>query len=98
VTSIVYQGLTFHPLTPHVLAARSDLDPQRHDVVILQQGGRGWIDFEGRQHHARLIRDVYRQGDALYYWDELGSSLSGSRGIAIVRDGQVIEMFTTVIS
>src|ERR1700730_15388531 len=97
---IVYQGLTLHPLTPNVIAVRPDFDPQRHDAIAaltLQRGG-GWIDPEGRRQPPRLIRDVYRQGDALYYWDELGSALSGSRGIAIVRDGHVIDMFTTVIS
>jgi hypothetical protein len=94
---IHYEGLTLHPLTPAIIATRPDLDPWRRDEQILQRGG-GWIDLEGRQHPARLIRDVYRPGDAFYYWDGPWGTLSGSRGIAIVRDGQVIETFTTVVS
>jgi hypothetical protein len=86
-----------HPLTPDVIAAQPDLDPWQRDERVLQRGG-GWIDFEGKQHPPRLIRRVCRPGDALYYWDGPWGVLSGSRGIAIVRDGRVIETFTTVVS
>jgi len=94
---INYQGLTLYPLTPDVIAARPDLDPWQRDELILRRGG-GWIDFEGKQHPARLIRSICRPGDALYYWDGPWGVLSGSRGIAIVRDGRVIETFTTIVS
>jgi len=90
-------GRTLHPLTPDVIAAQPDLDPWQRDELVLQRGG-GWIDFEGKQHHPRLIRHVCRPGDALYYWDGPWGVLSGSRGIAIVRDERVIETFTTVVS
>lgn len=86
-----------HPLTPDVIVAQPDLDPWQRDELVLQHGG-GWIDFEGKQHSPRLIRRVCRPGDALYYWDGPWGVLSGSRGIAIVRDGRVIETFTTVVS
>jgi len=82
---IKYQGLTLYPLTPEVIVTHPDLDPPRHDELILQRGS-----------PARLIRDVCQSSDALYYWDGPWRVLSGSRGIAIVRDGHVIETFTTI--
>ncbi len=91
-----HQGLTLYPLTPDVIAARPDLDPWQRDEHVLRRGG--WIDFEGKQQPVRLIRSVCRPGDALYYWDGPWGVLSGSSGIAIVRDGHVIETFTTVVS
>ena len=45
----------------------------------------------------RLL-SVYRPGDVLYYWDGPWGVLAGSRGIAIVRRGAVVETFTTLIS
>jgi hypothetical protein len=95
--SISYQGLTLLPLTSAALASRPDLDPWRRDAIVLQRGG-GWVDFDGRRHAPRLVRDVYRPGDAFYYWDGPWGVLSGSRGIAVVRGGQVVETFTTVMS
>ena len=95
---IKHQGLTFYPLTPAVIAACPDLDPWQRDERILRHGGGGWIDFEGKQHPVRLIRNVCRPSDALYYWDGPWGVLSGSRGIAIVRDRHVIETFTTVVA
>jgi hypothetical protein len=92
------RGRTLHPLTPDVIAAQPDLDPWQRDELILQRNGEGWIDFEGNHQPARLIRRVCRPGDALYYWDGPWGVLSGSRGIAIVREGRVIETFTTVMS
>ena len=95
---IRHQGLTLYPLTPDVIAARPDLDPWQRDELVLQRGGGGWIDFEGKQHPVRLIRNVCRPNDALYYWDGPWGVLSGSHGIAVVRDGRVIETFATVMS
>jgi hypothetical protein len=92
---IVYQGLTLYPLTPSVIAVRPDLDPWQRDELIIQRGGGGWIGFDGTRHPARLIRSVGRPDDAFYYWDGPWGALSGSRGIAIVRDDRVIETFTT---
>jgi hypothetical protein len=94
---IHHEGLTLHPLTPALIAARPDFDPWRHDEQILQHNS-GWTDFEGRKQPARLIRRACRPGDALYYWDGPWGALTGSAGIAIVRDGRVIEMFTLWIS
>ena len=94
---IKHQGLTLYPRTPAVIAARPDLDPWQRDERILRLGG-GWIDFEGKQHPVRLIRSTCQPGDALYYWDGPWGVLSGSCGIAIVRDGHVIETFTTAVS
>jgi hypothetical protein len=96
--TIVHEGLTLHPLTPAVIAARPDFDPWQRDEAILQRGGGGWIDFDGRQHPAKLIRSVCRPGDSLYYWDGPWGVLSGSSGIAVVRDGRVIETFTLWVS
>lgn len=93
---IYRQGLALHPLTPAVIATHPDLDPWRHDETSLQHSG--WVDFEGQQHPPRLIRRVCRPHDDLYYWDGPWGTLSGSRGIAVVRHGQVIDMFTTVMS
>ncbi len=95
---IKYQGLTLYPLTLDVITARPDLDPWRRDEQLLRHGGGGWIDFEGKQHPVRLIRSVCRPDDALYYWDGPWGVLAGSRGIAVVRGGRVIEAFTTVVS
>jgi hypothetical protein len=99
--TIFHQGLTLFPLTPEVLAARPDFDPWRYDALIFQRygaGGPGWIDFEGKRRAVPLIRNVYRRGDAFYYWDAMGDALAGSRGIAIVRDGRVVETFGIAIS
>jgi hypothetical protein len=80
-------GLILHPLTPAVIAARPEFDPWQHDEGILRIGGGG-----------RLIRDVCRPNDALYYWDGPWGALSGSSGIAVVRDGRVVEHFTLWVS
>lgn len=95
---ITYEGLTFHPLTSTVINAHPDLDPWRRDELVLQRGGGGWIDMEGRQQPAKLIRSVCQQGDQLYFWNGPWGTLSGSRGIAIVRNGRVVETFTTLVS
>lgn len=95
---INHQGLALYPLTQDVIARLPDLDPWRRDEQILQQDSNGWTDLEGRQHPPRLIRALCQPSDALYYWDGPWGVLSGSRGIAIVRDGHVIETFTAVIS
>ena len=47
---------------------------------------------------ARRILRVYQPGDALYYWDGPWGVLAGSRGVAVVRHGHVVELFTTVVS
>jgi len=94
---IRHQGLTLYPLTPEVIAAQPDLDPWQRDEQILRHSS-GWIDFSGNRHPARLIRSACQPGDALYYWDGPWGTLSGSRGIAVVREGQVIETFTTLMS
>lgn len=99
--TLSHQGLTLLPLTPEVLAARPDFDPWRHDALMFQHygaAGPGWIDFEGKRRSVPLIRDVYRQGDVFYYWDTMGDALAGSRGIAIVRDGRVVETFGIALS
>lgn len=95
---IEHQGLRLYPLTPDLIAARPDLDPLRRDEMILRRGGMGWVDLEGNRRPAWLIRDVCRPGDALYYWDGPWGALSGSRGIAVVRDGRVVETFATVMA
>jgi len=95
---INHQGLILYPLTPGVIATRPDLDPWQRDEKILHRDGGGWTDFEGRQHPVRLIRSVCQPSDALYYWDGPWGVLSGSCGIAVVRDGRVVETFTTVMS
>jgi hypothetical protein len=45
----------------------------------------------------RLLK-IFRPGDVLYFWDGPWGVLSGSRGIAIVRHGVVVETFTTMVS
>lgn len=94
---ITYEGLTFHPLTSTVINAHPDLDPWKRDELVLQRGG-GWIDMEGRQHPAKLIRSVCQPGDQLYFWNGPWGTLAGSKGIAIVRNGRVVETFTTIVS
>lgn len=99
--AIFHQGLTLFPLTPEVLAARPDFDPWRYDAALFQRygaGGPSWIDFEGKRQPVPLIRDVYHQGDVFYYWDTMRDALAGSRGIAIVRDGRVVQTFGMAIS
>ena len=99
--TLSHQGLTLFPLTSEVIASRPDLDPWRHDTLMFQRYGADgpyWIDFEGKRCPRPLIRDVYRQGDAFYYWDTMSDALAGSRGVAIVRDGRVVETFGIAIS
>jgi hypothetical protein len=92
---IYYDGLTLKPLTTNVVARLSDLDPARRDAIATDAA---WIDFDGNRRPAKLIRDVHQPGDALYYWDGPWGVLAGSRGIAVVRRGNVVETFTTVVS
>lgn len=92
-----YEGLTLRPLTADVVARLPDLDPVRHDVAI-SATGTGWIDFAGNRQAPRLIRDVYQPGDTFYYWDGPWAALAGSRGIAVVRRGIVVDTFQTVVS
>ena len=98
---IVHEGRTLYPLTPKVIAEKPDLDPMQHDARILRSGRRegGWINpTTGEVHPPRLIREICRPDDALYYWDGPWGGLSGDRGIAVVRNGQVIEQFFTLLS
>ena len=98
---ITHEGRTLYPLTPQVIDEKPDLDPVQHDHRILQSGRRegGWINPRtGEVHPPRLIREICRPDDALYYWDGPWGGLSGDRGIAIVRNGQVIEQFFTLLS
>jgi hypothetical protein len=96
---ISYDGLTLYPLTPDVIAKNPDFDPWQHDEKILSLGDQaGWINFEGSREPPRLIRRVCRPDDALYYWDGPWGVLSGSSGIAVVRDGRVVEAFTIWMS
>ena len=98
-TTIFHDGLALHPLTPDVIAAHPEFDPWQRDEGILRQGAdAGWIDFGGRRQPPQLIRRVCRPGDALYYWNGPWGVLSGSSGIAVVRDGRVIETFTIMVS
>ena len=92
---IHYEGMALRPLTAEVVARMSDLDPARRDATAT---GRAWIDFDGNRRPAKLIRDVFQPGDALYYWDGPWGFLTGSRGIAVVRGGTVVETFTTMMS
>lgn len=92
---IYYEGFTLKPLTTDVVARMSDLDPARRDAIAT---GAAWIDFDGNRRPAKLIRDVFQPGDALYYWDGPWGMLAGSRGIAVVRRGAVVETFTTMMS
>lgn len=97
---IYYEGLTLYPLTPRVIAEHPDLDPWNRDEILISQGrdAPGWIDFEGRRHPPKLIRQVCLPDDDFYYWDGPWGVLSGSRGIAVVRRGAVVETFTTLMS
>lgn len=94
---IQHEGLTLYPLTQYVIAKHPDLDPWRRDELVRHRG-RGWINLDGKQEAPRLIRNVCLPTDSLYYWDGPWSALSGSKGIAVVRDGRVVEMFTTWVS
>lgn len=96
--TIRHEGLTLHPLTPDVIAAKPSFDPWQRDEWILRNRPPGWLDFEGVRHPPRLIRRVCRPGDALYYWDGPWGTLSGSAGIAVVREGRVIDEFTLWVS
>lgn len=96
--TIQHEGLTLHPLTPDVIRAHPQFDPWQRDELILRNRNGGWIDFEGRRRPPRLIRSVCRPDDALYYWNGPWGVLSGSSGIAIVRDGHVIDTFTIMVS
>jgi len=92
--TIFHEGLALHPLTPDFIATHPTFDPWRRDEAILARGEAGWVDFEGKRQPPRLIRRVCRPGDDLYYWDGPWGALSGSSGIAVVRDGRVVETFT----
>lgn len=93
---IYHEGLALRPLTADVIARRPDLDPVQRDAMIGPSSG--WIDFEGRRRAPRRIADIFQPGDVIYYWDGPWGVLAGSRGIAIVRRGVVVETFTTAVS
>jgi hypothetical protein len=95
--TIQHEGLPLYPLTPDVIRARPQFDPWQRDEQILRSG-RGWIDFEGNEQPPRLIRSVCQPDDSLYYWDGPWGVLSGSSGIAVVRDGRVVETFIIMVS
>ena len=96
---IYHDGLVLRPLTSDITARLPDLDPARRDAMISSMGGSGgWIDFGGNRQAPKLIGNIFQPGDVIYYWDGPWGVLAGSRGIAIVRRGVVIETFTTVVS
>jgi hypothetical protein len=88
--TIDYEGLSLRPLSPE--------DAAEQVVALSHAPGDGWIDFEGRRQRRPRLLDVYRPGDVIYYWDGPWGVLSGSRGIAVVRNGNVVETFTTMVS
>jgi hypothetical protein len=92
---IYHEGLVLHPLTRNVVTRWPDLDPARHDAFATASPG--WLDFNGRRQPPKLISAVYLPGDSFYYWDDI-RVLAGSRGIAVVRGGQVVETFGTAVS
>jgi hypothetical protein len=92
---IRYAGMVLRPLTTDVVVRLPDLDPTRQPQ---DRTNNVWIDLDGIPRPRPLFRDIYRPGDAIYYWDGPWGALSGSRGIAIVRDGVVVEAFTTMMS
>jgi hypothetical protein len=94
---IHHDNLVLRPLTPDVIARLSDLDPVRRDARVKAVNG-AWIDFCGNRQPVRLVSDVCQPGDTLYYWDGPWGVLAGSRGIAVVRHGVVVETFTTLVS
>lgn len=94
---VYHEGLVLRPLTASVVARLPDLDPTRRDAMV-EATNAGWIDFDGNRQPPRLIRDVFEPSDAIYYWDGPWGVLAGSRGIAVVRRGVVVETFTTLIS
>ncbi len=94
---IYHDGLVLRPLTPDVAVRFPDIDPARRDAAVAATNA-AWIDFQGNRQPARLLRDVCQPGDVLYYWDGPWAALAGSRGIAVVRRGVVVETFTTVVS
>ncbi len=93
--AIRYAGRVLRPLTADVVARLPDLDPARRPY---NRTSSAWIDLDGVPRPRPRFHDVYRPGDAIYYWDGPWGALSGSRGIAIVRDGAVVETFTTMMS
>lgn len=95
--SVIYhEGHVLRPLTTDVVMRMPDLDPAQRDAAAASSPG--WLDFSGRRQPAKLIRDVWQPGDMLYYWDGPWGMLSGSRGIALVWRGRVVETFTTIVS
>lgn len=88
---ILHEGRTLRPLTPDVIRKKPDFDPWQHDERILRNQLPGWD-------RSRLIRNVCRPNDDLYYWDGPWGVLSGSCGIAVVRDGHVVDTFTLWVS
>ncbi len=87
---INHEGLTLRPMSPE--------DAAEQVATLAQFQGDGWIDFQGRRQGRPRLLDVYRPGDVIYYWDGPWSVLSGSRGVAVVRNGNVVETFTTMVS
>jgi hypothetical protein len=88
---IRHEGRTLQPLTPDVIRNKPDFDPWQHDESVLRNQLPGWP-------RPRLIRSACRPGDDLYYWDGPWGDLSGSCGIAVVRDGHVVDTFVLWIS
>lgn len=87
---IRHEGLTLRPLSPQ--------DAADQVASLSQMQGDGWIDFEGRRRLRPRLLDVYRPGDVIYAWDGPWGMLAGSCGVAIVRNGNVVETFTKWVS
>ena len=78
-------------LTPEIHHDGLTLRPLTMQVITLYPGlDPAWM--------AKRIAPLYRPGDAIYYWDGPWGALSGSRGLALVRRGRVVERFTTLVS
>jgi len=94
---IWHNGLMMMPLTAETIRRFPDLDPVKRDASIAPNYG-GALDPRTGRTEPRLIRDVYRPGDLLYFWDGPWGKLHGSRGIAVVRNGHVVATFTGLMA
>lgn len=78
-------------LPPEIHHDGLTLRPLTMQVIALHPGlDPAWL--------ATRIAPLYQPGDAIYYWDGPWGTLSGSRGLALVRRGRVVERFTTLVS
>lgn len=93
VPSFVYEGKTLYLVTSleeRLQPWKFPPPPSVKHTTLAEDMNSPYVRGEATK---QMLVDLMRPGDRLYYWNGPWTNRSGSRGLAVVRDGGVIDLF-----